>query len=241
MFNEPAPTQGDLRFSIAGIPVRVHPLFWLVMLLLGLNITEGKPTPVIIWLLAAFLSILVHELGHALTARAHGWEPRIVLYGMGGVAFYRPTRHKPLAQILITLAGPAAGFVFAALVVLILRATGHEVNWAGSLIPWPAEFEPAGLYLLTAYLLIANIFWGLINLLPVYPLDGGQIAREVLNLLRPGDGVRLSLWLSVITAVGMAVVAYVKLGSLYTAFFFGYLAYLSYMTLQNQFGRGRWS
>ena len=51
-------------------------------------------------------------------------------------------------------------------------------------------------------MLYVNIFWGLVNLLPVYPLDGGQIARELLELASPADGVRQSLWLSVIAAVG---------------------------------------
>lgn len=241
MISEPAPTQGDLRFSIAGIPVRVHPLFWLVMMLLGLNFTEGKTTPVLIWLVAAFLSILLHELGHALTARAYGWAPRIVLHGMGGVAIYRPTRHRPLAQILITLAGPVAGFVFAGLVLLTLKATGHDVYWVGRVVPWVFPFDPPGMYLLATYLIAANILWGLLNLLPVFPLDGGQIAREVLNLLSPGDGLRFSIWISILTAVGMGVFAFVKLGSPYTAMFFAYLAYVNFMAWQTLFGRGGWS
>ena len=81
-------------------------------------------------------------------------------------------------------------------------------------------------------LLYINIFWGLVNLLPIYPLDGGQIAHEVLSVVNPRDGLRQSLWLSVIVAAGLAVLAGTRLQDKFLAIFFGYFAYTSYMTLQ---------
>ena len=63
LFQSPPPTRYDLRFSIAGIPVSVHPVFWLIALLFG---SSGDPLLIPIWILVVFVSILVHELGHAL-------------------------------------------------------------------------------------------------------------------------------------------------------------------------------
>jgi len=188
-----------------------------------------------------FVSILVHELGHALAARAHGWEPRITLHGFGGLASYRPTYRSPRAQILITAAGPAAGFALAALVAALIAASGHRVEfgWPHSIMPLRYEgYDSERLNLLISDLLIINIFWGLMNLLPIYPLDGGQIAQEVLQLANPQDGLRQSLWLSVIVAALAAIVAFMRLHDQFLALFFVYMAYVSYSTLQAYFGPG---
>jgi len=164
------------------------------------------------------------------------------LYGMGGLASYQPTYRNPLAQILITAAGPGAGFLFAAAIVAFLVASGHavEFDWSfESRMPVHWELYSAReTNLLVFDLLFINIFWGLVNLLPVYPLDGGQIAREVLGLVNPADSLRQSLWLSVIAAVVVAALALTKLDDKYIAIFFGYLAYINYMTLQAHFGSG---
>jgi membrane-associated protease RseP (regulator of RpoE activity) len=77
-----------------------------------------------------------------------------------------------------------------------------------------------------------NIFWGLVNLLPIYPLDGGRVAREVLTLGHPRQGIIQSLWLSAIVAAGVAVLGFVTFNSFFMALFFGYLAYSSYQTLR---------
>jgi membrane-associated protease RseP (regulator of RpoE activity) len=80
-------------------------------------------------------------------------------------------------------------------------------------------------------MLWVNVFWGLINLLPVFPLDGGQVARNVLIQYDPFDGARKSLWLSVITGGLMALVGLVFFRSIYMAFLFGLLAFQSYQAL----------
>ena len=102
------------EFSLLGIPVRVHPLFWLIILMLNGNLHDAGS--VITWITAVFVSILVHELGHALVMRAYGFRPWITLYGLGGQASYdpryasSPKGSEPLGQVLICLAGPVAGF-----------------------------------------------------------------------------------------------------------------------------------
>ena len=84
------------------------------------------------------------------------------------------------------------------------------------------------------------VVWGLVNLLPVYPLDGGQIAREILLKLSPREGIRQSLMLSIFAAGGMAAVRLVQWHDWFVVFFFGYIAYASYATLQAYSGRNPW-
>ena len=181
-------------------------------------------------------------MGHALAARAYGWQPQITLHGFGGLASYQPTYRSTRAQILITAAGPGAGFsVRGADRCGDCRWRGTSVvfGWRfGSLLPIRFEaFDSDQLNMLISDLLYINIFWGLVNLLPVYPLDGGQISRELFGLVSPADSVRQSLWLSVIAAAAVAVLAFTRLDDKYIAFFFAYLAYTSYSTLQ-AFGAG---
>ncbi|MBK6647729.1 MAG: hypothetical protein IPG44_18635 [Anaerolineales bacterium] len=70
MLQSVSPTRFDLQFSIAGIPVRVHPLFWVIALLLGSN--SGHSLMVVVWIIVVFISILIHELGHAFAFRRYG-------------------------------------------------------------------------------------------------------------------------------------------------------------------------
>lgn len=244
IFNEPPHTPYDLKFRVLGIPVRVHPLFWLVSLLLGLGGGgDGRDlAPILLWVGAVFVSILIHELGHALAARAHGWEPWITLYGFGGLASYRPTYRNPRTQVLISLAGPGAGFLFAVVIVAFIAASGRQLEflWPNFVLPvWFAPlYRSENLNLLLYYLLYINIFWGLVNLLPIYPLDGGRIAQEVLQVASPRDGLRQALWLSIIVAIGAGIFAWTRLENRFLAIFCAYLAYTSYTTLQAYFGSG---
>jgi Zn-dependent protease len=240
MFGEPPPTQADLNFSLLGIQVRVHPFFWVVGLLL---VSQGEirdPRAVLLMIAAMFVSILIHEFGHALTARSYGYHPRVVLHGLGGLAIYHPIRQTTQSKIVITAAGPAAGFAFAGLVIGLLVITGQQVEFVRSLIPVEFRLRSPYLSLLVYYLLYINIYWSLINLLPVFPLDGGQIARELLIDANPHEGLRQSLILSIMTAIGLVIYSLVGSGgpSIFMALMFGYLAYLSFEMLQQSGGRG---
>lgn len=246
-WGEPSRSPYDLNFSLIGIPVRVHPMFWLVTLLLGMN----SPTLafLLVWIAAVFVSILIHELGHALAMRAYGFYPWITLHGLGGLTShapggsYRAAGYSSLGQIAITAAGPVAGFLFAAVLVVLLRVTGHPVAivWLVNFIPFPQLLDIVGSQALTMFihnLLFISVLWGVVNLLPVYPLDGGQISREVFLRINPREGIRISLMLSIVAAAGMAIFAITQWQSLYTALFFAYLAYSSYVALQSYMGRG---
>jgi stage IV sporulation protein FB len=252
---EPPRTNYDVHFELASVPVRIHPLFWLACLLLGIAGEQRRPEPVLIWALAMLVSILVHEFGHALTIKRFGWAPRVVLYQLGGLAVwdpsesysyaYNPNQDKPSVKILISAMGPMAGFLFAAVVVGLVWVTGHRITFelGGALgIGWSVGDLPPLTALLVDYLLQINIFWGLMNLLPVIPLDGGQISRELFEMHNPYDGVVKSLWLSIITGAAVAVLGLVRFGltwnGVFIALLFGMLAYGSYATLQAYRGGG---
>ncbi len=252
---EPGHTPYDLHFSVLGFPVRVHPLFWLLGLILGFN--AHQPIIVLIAICVAFISILVHELGHSLMMRRFGRESHIVLYIMGGLAiegngssfggFRSRGSRTTYEQVLISAAGPGAGFVLAGIVVGVLYAMGGHIVWAGELIPTPNSMigdDPVevnknwNLMVTFDLFLTFNIMWGLLNLLPVFPLDGGQIAQALMVARDPWGGLRNSLQLSLVTGIIVAVCG-ALLENFMMAMMFGSMAYSSYMALQQVGGGGR--
>lgn len=264
MLAEPPPTQADLHFRIAGFPVRVHPLFWVIALLIGLNSFDGEGLGALLAVGVVFVSILIHELGHAVLQRYFGGWPRIVLHGFGGLAICDDCDRSPRSQILISLAGPVAGFLLAVIVMLcMLLMSGFmtfepfwsDSRWAANLDPglvdklvglplvvgtlWFERFDSSGVNDVVFMLLWVNIFWGLMNLLPVYPLDGGRVAREVMTLgPDPRRGIIWSLQLSIGVAIVAGVAGLLALGSFFLPILFGFLAYNNYQMLQAYTGRG---
>ncbi|MFV0445340.1 MAG: site-2 protease family protein [Planctomycetaceae bacterium] len=223
MFGPVQTTPYDLRFSLFGIPVRVLPWFWLMAALLGQStMDEGLPA-LGLWIFAVFISILVHEFGHALSAVAFGYPPQVVLYQFGGMALYSPGREYSLWQsILITAAGPLAG--------LALSAISMGVIVTGLL----AEFQiPEGLGYFLNMMFTINLFWSILNLLPVLPLDGGQICRDVLKLITPRNGLRIALVISVVVG-GLVAAAGVAFKEFYLAILFGVMAISAVQQLQQR-------
>jgi len=239
-------------------------MFWLVGLLMGFGGgTDG--IGLIIWFSALFVSILIHELGHALMIRRFGREAYIVLYAMGGLAIegrphsmygspwsfepytgYSPRSRTPQEQILISAAGPGIELVLAAVIVGIVYATGGHIRLSEGAIPLPVPVlggELRGnvnLHLLVFDLLYINTFWALVNLLPVLPLDGGQIALQILVHQDPWAGMQRALWISVFTGGAMAIFSLVVMQQTFTMLLFASLAVSSYLTLQQTGGRRPW-
>lgn len=260
---QPNETPYDLRFSIFGFPVRIHPFFWLAALILGVgNGSDIDGVNVIIWTSVLFLSILVHELGHAFAFRYFGTESSIVLYAFGGLAipdgggsrnvwkshtsFGR--ERVPQNHILISLAGPFAGFGLALLTLVVLLLLQGEIVWLeGPLgIPYffaalpPLRYSDHLNYAVNN-LLMLNIYWGLLNLLPIFPLDGGQVSRELFMISNPHDGLVRSINLSMVAAIVMSIVSLVLFHQMMMVILFASLAYSSYQVLQQIRGpRGPW-
>jgi Zn-dependent protease len=250
LFQPPPPTRYDLRFNLAGIPVRVHPGFWLIAILFGLS---GNLLLLPIWVFVVFVSILIHELGHALAFRRYGQRSEIVLHVAGGLTVpqqvYWGTSWASVAlsrgqEIFISLAGPLAGLLFAGAAIFLVSVTGGSVltSWLFGFLPLPVTAVlPFGgniLGALVTMLLWVNIFWGLINLMPVYPLDGGNVARNLFIQYDPFDGARKSLWLSAITGALLALIGLIAFRSLYMALLFGLLAFQSYQAVRGRYGGG---
>lgn len=249
ILSSPPPSRYDLNFDLAGIPVRVHPLFWLMALLLGAS--TNNLVQLLIWVVVVFISILVHELGHALAMRNYGLRSRIVLHLTGGLTIPESVRWgggladvalDRKQEIVISLAGPFAGFLLAGLVLAGSAAAGGTVVLSSvfGFLPLPAVLLPFGGSILNSLVMTflwVNLFWGLINLMPVIPLDGGNVARQVMIRLDPWDGLRKSLWLSAAAGAVVALAGLVLMRSLYVALLFGLLAYQSWQALQRHAGR----
>jgi Zn-dependent protease len=246
MFRAPPSSSYDLNFTLLGFPVRVSPWFWLIAILFGLG--SGSVLGIAIWVVVVFVSILIHEMGHGLAFRRFGWDSELILYSFGGLAAPVGSRQSksgsltPVEQIIISLAGPAAGFLLAGLVVSLVIAAGGivRVSWLLFVIPFPSAFVPGWGIVneIVGTMLWVNIFWGLINLLPVLPLDGGRVSQSLFIIADPWDGPRKALWLSIIVGAVVAVASYVFLNSIYMAFLFGILALQSYALLQGRGGIG---
>jgi stage IV sporulation protein FB len=243
LFQVPPPTRFDLNFNLFGFPVRVHPLFWLIAILFGAS--SNGPLEILLWVFAMFISILIHELGHTFAMRYYGQNAFIILHAMGGLAvpqqnYYGGSNERTNnQQIIISLAGPLAGFLFALLIAMAIKLTGGflEIRAIFGFLPFPYAQYINGNPMLNSLLfdlLVINILWGYFNLLPVYPLDGGHVSRHVFLIWQPWNGARYSLWLSVITGAAIAIASFVFLQSIYTAILFGMLAFQSYQMLQYQ-------
>jgi stage IV sporulation protein FB len=234
-------TPYDLRFQLLDIPVRVHPLFWLTAALLGWE--DHEPFTVILWMACVFVSILVHEFGHGLMAKHFHGSPSVVLYALGGLCYSQGER-TPGQRLAVLFGGPGAGFLLCALVMLIASllygiAPGEHVEVLLRLLHLtsnrPSAFghipsETARL--IFSFMVWVNFFWGLINLLPVWPLDGGQATQVILTMFDRRQGVRRGHIVSLLTAGIIAVLsAYIK--EYYLALMFGILAFMNYQTLQS--------
>lgn len=240
LLGEPASTQFDLHFRIFSIPVRVHPFFWAVSVLFAIS-AQRDLKQTLVWAGVVFVSILVHEFGHAFMVIFFGGRPWVTLYGFGGLCSYQPLRREAWSSILISAAGPGAGFLLLGLVLAAVRAAGHGIwiEHSGDIPEIKFDlFQSYELNLVIYDLIWVNLFWGLLNLVPLYPLDGGQISRELFMLGNPRDGVKQSLWLSMITGGGIALLAFTRLHQPYLGLLFGYLVYTNWQTLQAYSGRG---
>ncbi len=225
MLAMPNRTPYDLNFRVLGIPVQVHPMFWLVTAILGY---EGRPpASLLVWVACVFVSILVHELGHGLMGRAFGGSPWIALYGMGGLCSSegQGTLGRRLAVIL---AGPGAGFLLFGLVYLAGSPLLARVVPAG-----PIEGHGPGLLLIEAYgdLLLINLVWNILNLLPIWPMDGGQALGAILQRLMPWRG---QYWTHVVGLVlaTLIVLLLLRIDMGYNTFLFAYFAFANFQGMQ---------
>lgn len=207
-----------VRFSIFGIPVRVHPFFWVTLAIIGGALGANSPQDILriaFFLLAGFVSIMVHELGHALTARKFGAHSEIVLEAFGGYAAYSGVRMTRPQSFLITAAGPAVQILLGVTVLMLLKQV-------------PELSQNAGYFL--RMLVWISLVWAVLNLLPVLPLDGGQLMNVVLGPRR----MRTTLWISLIVAASVGLLLFRFTGSILFPIFMGMFAWQAWQALRQE-------
>lgn len=203
-----------IRFTLFRIPIEIQPWFWLTMALLGGLFGATTPEKFLataLFVLAGFFSILVHELGHALAGRAFGVPSSIVLYAFGGFANFPAGRFSRGQDFLVTLAGPA---------IQILLG-----GFAFTMLSQMENLTPQGVHFFRA-LMGVSLFWALINLIPILPLDGGRLMASILGPAR----MKLTLQISFATAVACGLV-FLSLGSFLFSMLLGMMAWQNWQAL----------
>jgi Zn-dependent protease len=216
-----------LRWRLFGIDFCIQPSFWLMSALFGyLVVGMGMQRQgwdllkyIGIWVLCTLASVMVHELGHAVTGRIFGLPGNITLAGMGGQATGNFDTLASWQRVLVILAGPGAGFLFLFVLILINQRpwnlnVADALNLPSLKIPWTwdlldqidTNLKSTSPYTeIMKFLCWMNLFWNLINLIPIIPLDGGMLMREGCTVLSPVHGQRFAFGLSFLLAGSLAI------------------------------------
>lgn len=194
--------QGSIRlFRFAGVTVFLH-WSWFVVAAYEIQLRKGNYSSVswnVFEYLAIFLIVLLHEYGHALACRQVGGNAdRIVLWPLGGVAYVDPPP-RPGATLWSIAAGPLVNVVLFP-VLLTVWLVGRSSGWAASM---------PDVYKLVRAILYIDIGLLIFNIMPIYPLDGGQILRSVLwFVLGRARSLVVATILGLIGIVGFVVLAF---------------------------------
>ncbi len=175
------------------IPIRIHPLFWVFAGLIGF-LSSYSLVGTLVWIVVILVSVLVHEMGHALTGIAFKQQVNIQLMVFGGATYRQGPRLSLPKEFILTLNGPLFGLALGGITYAI-RAV------------WAAPPEIAA-YALNIFVWV-NFFWSLINLLPILPLDGGHLLRIVCEGIFGAKGTSIALLTSVIIGGGLAIAAFI--------------------------------
>ena len=206
-----------IQFSILGIPVRVEPWFWITMAFIGGGLHAANSTDillVLVFVFAGFLSIMIHELGHALTIRKYGLPAVITLRAFGGYASFPAGKLDRKQSFFVTAAGPVLQFVFG--VLLIVLAPSISIPEGSLFLPFLRD------------LIWVSIAWSILNCLPVYPMDGGQMMAAILG---PKKQHNVHL-ISSIVAVIIGVAGYLYLGTILLPIFMALFAWQNWQSYQ---------
>jgi Zn-dependent protease len=201
------------------IPVRIRPIFWITIAILGIG-DIFSIQDLLLWIFVCFLSVLIHEYGHALTAVFFKRKASIELVGLGGIAQYEGQRLNFLQEFILILNGPLAGFLLSFLFYCIKNILPESLL---------GDFTGYFLYMM----IYINLYLSIFNMLPVYPLDGGRLFKAVLELLFGDKGGRAAFLSSSLFGATLALWAYIQI-STFTAFLLASFAYESYQAWCNE-------
>jgi stage IV sporulation protein FB len=210
---------GSPHFVLLGTPVRVEPTFFLVAAYLGLR--ETQIAMMVAWVAVMFVGILVHELGHAMAYRWFGSGSAIVLWGFGGLTI-GSAGLPPRRRIVVSLAGPLSGLFLLGLPAWWLERAG--------VVTGPDALR------VVEMVFFVSVIWSIVNLLPVLPLDGGNIARDLITLTSSRSGERPARYLSIATAAGAGLYGLLVWHSVFAAIFAVALLVTNVRALKQQAG-----
>jgi Zn-dependent protease len=208
--------------TIRGTTIEIDFSFFILVglfVVLNYNAQQGIHYA-LLWIPIVFLSVLVHELAHAGMIGVFGFgASQVILGGMGGVTI-NARRGKPWQDMLISLAGPASSFIL----FFASRWLFYNVPLAHT-DPMLREFLPRFWW--------ANIAWGLFNLIPVTPLDGGHAVRSFFGIfLRDRTAFMISTWIALLGG-GAAAVYMFYAGSFFVAFYIAWFVFMAWQRWQD--------
>lgn len=200
-----------IKFSLFRIPMTIHSSFWVLAGLIGwLNSQSLFGTAV--WVGIIFVSVLIHELGHAVSSRIFGQYPQIVFGPMGGTTSFQEGALSKSKDFVVVLMGPIFGALLAAGCHFLRPVLANPGSFLNEILELTVN---------------ANIFWTVLNLFPVYPLDGGQLMSILLEGIFGTWGKKLSFFLSALFAFTLGIVFF-AIQNLFGGVLFITLAFNSY-------------
>ena len=182
-----------LSFKLLGIPVGVHVTFLFIALL---GATSYRGWDIAIWTLAAFISILAHEMGHALVARGFDASGvKVTLYGLGGVTTFTHTAAMaPWRSLIVSASGSAVGIALGGTVWFAARAGLFDGSGSGVTVFINSLF-------------FTSLVWGVLNWIPIVPLDGGHMVQYFIAIFSPKQAPLISqiiTWIAVVIIIPYA-------------------------------------
>ncbi|MBQ8375753.1 MAG: hypothetical protein IJX33_01705 [Akkermansia sp.] len=183
-----------IRFTLFGVQVSIHPTLWLTLAILGRaymvsNLVELMSA--LLFIIAAFVVLLMHEIGHALVGRRlGGGAPSVYLAWLGGDCTNETARLTRMQGVVMTAAGPLASLAVGLVTCLILclyvgdfgLASVLSVGFAFGVMPAEVlmAYPPLAMFFFF-YLIEVSFWWTILNMLPIFPLDGGQIMQGLMK------------------------------------------------------------
>ncbi|HEX8408781.1 MAG TPA: M50 family metallopeptidase [Thermoanaerobaculia bacterium] len=205
--------------SIRGTSIDIEPNF--IILIIFFVVMNYNPELgihyALLWIPILFVSVLIHELAHAAAIGVFGFgSSHIILGGMGGVTINQ-RRARPWQDLIISVAGPASSFLLWWLAIAISQnvALAQTDRMLAALLPRLAA---------------ANVFWGIFNLIPVPPLDGGHATRDFFRMfLTERNAFIIAIWIAIIVGSAVALVSLLVLKQIFISL---YIAWFVYMAVQ---------
>lgn len=208
----------ELGFRLFGLPVQVSIFFLAISFFLRPTEARQQFLLTVAWMAIVFVGVLAHELGHALTARAFGQQPGILLHGWGGLTYWTPRGEIGAGRrLVISAAGPAVGITVGALTAILVLL---------------GLFGPPGpVRTIANFFVYVNLGWGVLNLLPLMPLDGGNVVAYFLELVGLKGARRAMYGFSLLVSVGLLVFLALR-GDFINAAILGLMAFANYQGWQ---------